>query len=86
MLPLNKRGCGVVDLAMFHTAQVEDGGEVFTLVSIDGENFFPIPFDPQTGDEEEIVRYIAPRSEQDEPYMGFSKAYLDEKGATFRTL
>ena len=71
---------------MIYTAQVEDGGLVFTLVSIDGENFFPVPFEPEAGNEGEIASYIAPRSEQDEPYTGFSKAYLQEKDATFGTL
>ena len=71
---------------MIYTAQVEDGGVVFTLVSIDGENFFGVPFDPERGGEEEIASYIAPQSEQDQPYTGFSKAYLEEKGATFGTL
>ena len=71
---------------MIYTAQVEDGGVVFTLVSIDGENFFSVPFEPKPGNEGEIASYIAPQSEQDEPYTGFSKAYLEEKDATFGTL
>ena len=71
---------------MICTAEVKDGGEVFTLVSIDGENFFPVPFEPAPGHEEEIASYIAPQSILDHPYTGFSKAFLEEKGARFRTL
>ena len=71
---------------MFHTAQVEDGGVVFTLVSIDGENFFQVPFYPEPGGEAEIASYLAPKSEQDDPYKGFSRAYLEDKGARFGTL
>ena len=71
---------------MIHTAEVKDGGEVFTLVSIDGENFFHVPFYPEPGDEVEIASYLAPQSEHEEPYTGFSKAFLEEKGARFGTL
>ena len=86
MLSSNKRGREGVDLAMFYTAQVEDGGEVFTLVSIDGENFFPVPFEPAPGHDEEIAGFIAPKSEKDKPYTGFSKVLLEEKGARFNIL
>ena len=71
---------------MIHTAEIEDGGMVFTLVSVDGENFFHVPFYPEPGHEAEIASYLAPESEQDKPYTGFSKAYLEEKGARFGTL
>ena len=53
---------------MIYTAQVEDGGVEFTLVSIDGENFFSVPFEPTSGDEEKISHYIEPQSDLDEPY------------------
>ena len=71
---------------MIHTAQVSDNSVEVTLVSIDGENFFVVPFYPEAGNEEEIASYISPMSEQDAPYTGFSRAFLKEKGAKFGTL
>lgn len=71
---------------MIYTAKVEDGGVQVTLVSLDGENFFPVPFETAAGQEEEIAGFIAPKSDQDKPYTGFSKTYLEEKGAAFGTL
>ena len=75
-----------VGTAMIHTAQVKDGGVELTLVSIDDENFFAVPFYLEPGDEQEVVSYIATKSEQDDSYKGFSKTYLEEKGAWFGTL
>ena len=73
-------------LAMIYTAQAGDGGELFTLVSVDGENFFSVPFQPEPGGEDELESYIEPQYESDEAYMGFSKEYLQKLGATFGAL
>ena len=41
---------------------------------------------PLAEHEEEIGSYIAPQSILEHPYMGFSTAFLEEKGARFGTL
>ena len=71
---------------MIYTAQAGDGGEMFALVSIDGENFFTVPFQPEPAGEEEIASYIAHQYKLDGAYTGFSKGYLEKMGATFGTL
>ena len=59
---------------MIYTAQVDDEGALITLVSLDNENYFPVPFVPESGDEDKIAVFIAPKSDRDKPYSGFSKS------------